>query len=132
MRFRALPEPSLRWGALRPKRRLLALRQVLPWKFSQFCSISVLYFGKLGTIRFCFPFPGAASDGPCPSGAGDVSTEAELRHKKSRRQAVITRRFVPLSGQEPGPVEFGNRERSKELLEHAFVDGNVAFKMRIL
>ena len=29
-------------SALHPKRRLLALRQVLPWKFRQVCSMSVL------------------------------------------------------------------------------------------
>ena len=60
-----------------------------------------------------------------------MSTEAEVRHKRSRRQAVITRRFVPLSGQEPGPVGFGSRERSRELLEQAFSDGTVEFKIRI-
>ena len=63
--FRAVPEPSLWWSALCPRRRLLELRQVLPWKFRQVCSISVLCFGKLGTIWFCFFFPAAASDGPC-------------------------------------------------------------------
>ena len=132
MAFRAVPEHSLWWGALRPKRRLLALRQVLPWKFHQVCCINVLCFGKLETIRFCFSFPGAASDGPCFSRAGDVSTEVEVRHKRRRMQAVITRRFVPLSGQEPGPVGFGSREWSRELLEQAFDDGNGEFKMRIL
>ena len=80
MAFRAIPEPDLLWGALHPLRRLLALRQVLPWKFRQVCSISVLYFGKLATIRYEFSFLGAASDGPCFSQAGDVSTEAEVRH----------------------------------------------------
>ena len=55
-----------------------------------------------------------------------------MRHKRRRRQAVITHRFVPLSGQEPGPVEFGSRERSRELLDQAFDDGNGEFKMRIL
>ena len=55
-----------------------------------------------------------------------------MRHKWSRRQAVIIRRFVPLSGQEPGLAGFGNRERNKEMLEQAFNDGNVEFKMRIL
>ena len=64
--------------------------------------------------------------------AGDVSTEAEVRHKKRRRQAVIIRRFMPLSGQEPGPVEFGSRERSRELLQQAFDDGNGEFKMKKL
>ena len=39
MGCRANPEPSLWWGALHPRRRLLALRLVLPWKFRQVCSI---------------------------------------------------------------------------------------------
>ena len=103
-----------------------------PWKFRQVCSISVLCFGKLGTIWFCFSFPDAVSDGPCFSGAGDMSTEAEVRRKRRRRQAVNTRHFGPLSGQEPGPVEFGSRERSIELLEQAFDDGNSEFQMRTL
>ena len=71
-------------------------------------------------------------DGPCSSGAGDVPTEAELRHKKRRRQVVTTGRFLPLLGQEPGRVGFGSRERSRELLEQAFDDGNGDFKMRII
>ena len=50
------------------------------------------------------------------SGAGDVSTEAEVRRKRRRKHAVITRRFVPLSGQKPGTVEFGKHERSREML----------------
>ena len=130
--FPTVPEPSLWRGALRPSRRLLALRQVLPWKFRQVCSINVLCFGKLGTIGCGFSYPDAASDGPCFSGAGDVSTEAEVGHNMRRRQAVITRCFVPLSGQEPGPVEFGSRKRSRELLQQAFDDGNGKFEMRIL
>ena len=50
--FRAVPEPSSGTCgcALRPRRRLLAFRQVLPWKFRQVCSMSVFCFGKLGTI----------------------------------------------------------------------------------
>ena len=55
-----------------------------------------------------------------------------MRDKGRRRQAVIARRFVPLSDQERGPVDFGGRERSEELLEQAFDDGNDEFKMRIL
>ena len=73
-------------------------------------------------------FPGAASDGPCLSEAGDVSTEAEVRRSRRRRQAVITRRLVPLSGQKPGPVDFGSHERSRVMLEQAFDDGIVEFK----
>ena len=60
-----------------------------------------------------------------------MSTEAEMRNNRSRRQAVIKRRFVPLSRQEPGPVGFGSRERSREMLEQAFSDGTVEFKIRI-
>ena len=57
-----------------------------------------------------------------------MSTEAEVRHKKRQKHAVITRRFVPLSSQQPGQVEFGSRERSRELLEQASDDGNDDFK----
>ena len=106
----------------------MALRQGLPWKISQVCSIIVLQFGKSGTVCYGFSFPGTSGDVSCFSGAGDVSTEAEVRHKRRREDAVITRRFVPLSGQEPGPVEFGNREWSRELLEQAFDDGNPEIK----
>ena len=48
--FRTVPEPSMLWGALRPRRRLLAPRLVLPWKFRQVCRIVVFCFGKLGTL----------------------------------------------------------------------------------
>ena len=89
------------------------LRQVLQWKFRQVCSISVLSFGKFATSRFELFFPGAASDGPCCSETGHVSTEAEVRHMRRRKQAVITRRPVPLSGEEPGPVDVGSHERSE-------------------
>ena len=128
MAFRAIPEPNLLWGVLHPLRRLLALRPMLPWKFRQVFSISVLYFGKLATIRYELSFPGAASDGPCFSEAGDVSTEAEVRHMRRRKQAVITRRLLPLSGQEPGPVDVGSHERSRVMLEQAFEDSNSEFK----
>ena len=73
-------------------------------------------------------FPGAASDGPGSFEAGDVSTEAEVGHMRRRKEAVITRRLVPLSGQEPGPVDVGSHERSRVLLEQAFDDGNTEFK----
>ena len=126
--FQAVPEPNLLWGSLRPVRRLLALRQVLPWKFRQVCSMSVLYFGKFATIHYELSFPGAASDGPGFSEAGDVSTEAEVRHMRRRKEAVITRRLVPFSGQEPGPVDVGSHERSRVMLEQAFDDGNIEFK----
>ena len=115
-------------GALCPMRRLLALRQVLPWKFRQVCSMSVLYFGKFATVHYELSFQGAASDVPCFSETDDVSTEAEVRYKRRRRQAVITRRLVPLSGQEASPVDVGSHERSRVMLEQAFDDGNIEFK----
>ena len=90
--------------------------------------MSVLYFGKLATIHYELIFPGAASDGPCFSETGDVSTEAEVRQMRRRRQAVITRRLVPLSGQEPGSVDVGSHERSRVMLEQAFDEGNTEFK----
>ena len=126
--LQAVPEPNLLWGALRPMMRLLALRQVLTWKFRQVCSMTVLYFGKFTTIHYELSFPGATSDGPGFSEAGDVSTEAEMRDMRRRKEAVITRRLVPLSGQEPGPVDVGNHERSRVVLKQAFDDGNIEFK----
>ena len=66
-------------------------------------------------------------DGPCFSEVGDVSTEAEVRHMRRRKQVVITRRLVPLSGQEPGPVDVGSHERSLVMLEQAFDDGDGEF-----
>ena len=89
--------------------------------------MSVLYFGKFATIHYELSFPGAASDGPFFSETGDVSTEAEVRHMRRRRQAVITRRLVPLSGQEPGSVDVGSHERSQVMLQQAFDDGNIEF-----
>ena len=91
--FRAVPEPNLLWGALRPVRRLLALRHVLPWNFRQVCSMSVLYFGNFTTIYYELFFPGAASDGPRFSEAGGVSTEAEVRHMRRRKEAVVLCHF---------------------------------------
>ena len=126
--FQAVAEPNLLWGALSSMRRLLALRQVLPWKFRQVYSMSLLYFGKFTTIHYEFSFQGAASAGPCFSETGDVSSEAEVRHMRRRKEAVITRRLVPLSGQEPGPVDIGSNERSRVMLEQAFDDGNFEFK----
>ena len=73
-------------------------------------------------------FPGEASDCPCFFEAGDVSTEAEVRRSRGRKEAVITRRLVPLSGQEPGPVDVGSHDRSRVMLEQAFDDGNIEFK----
>ena len=109
-------------------RRLLARLLVLPWKFRQVCSIIVLSFGKLTTIHYELSFPGAASDDPCFPEAGGVSTEAELRRSRRRKQAVITHRLVSLSGQEPDPVDFGSYKRSRVMLEQAFDDGIVEFK----
>ena len=85
-------------------------------------------FGKFATFRYELSFSGAASDGPCFFAAGDVSTEAEVRHMRRRKHAVITRRLVPLSGQEPDPVDSGSHERSRVMLEQAFDDGNIEFK----
>ena len=48
-----------------------------------------------------------------------------MRHKRRRKQAVITRHLVPLSGQEPGSVDVGSHERSRVMLEQAFDDGNM-------
>ena len=90
--------------------------------------MSVLYFGKFATIHYELSFPGATSDVPCFSEAGDVSTEAEVRYMRRRKQAVITRRLVPLSGQEPGPVDVRSHERSRLMLEQAFDVGNIEFK----
>ena len=90
--------------------------------------MSVLYFGKIASIHYELFFPGAASDGPCFSETSDVSAEAEVRYMRRRKQAIITRRLVPLSGQEPGPVDVGSRERNQVMLEQAFDDGNIEFK----
>ena len=57
-----------------------------------------------------------------------MSTEAEVRRSRRQRQAVITRRLVPLSDQGSGPVDFGSHERSRVLLEQAFDDGMVEFR----
>ena len=57
-----------------------------------------------------------------------MSTEAEVRHDRRRRRAVITRSFVPLPGQQLGPIEFGNRQRSRELRKQAFDNGTEYFK----
>ena len=35
---------------------------------------------------------------------------------------------MPLSGQEPGPVDVGSHERSRVMLEQPFYDGNIEFK----
>ena len=57
-----------------------------------------------------------------------MSTEAEVRQKRRQKRVVITRSFVPLSGKQPGPVEFGSHERSRKLLEQDLDDGNDEFK----
>ena len=56
--------------------------------------------------------------------------EAEVRHNGRHIHAVNKRRFLPLSGQQPGPVDLGSHERSRELSEQAFDDGNDEFKWR--
>ena len=128
MVFRTVPEPNSWWGALPPKRRLLALRQVLPLKFRQNCSILVLSFWQIRDNFYNFSLPDVAEDAPCFSGAGVVSTEAEVIDKRRRKHAVNTRRCVYLSGQEPAPVEFGSHKWSRKLLEHAFDDSKDEFK----
>ena len=55
-------------------------REVLPWRFHQVCSIIVVVLGKFGISIFGRTYAGSAADVPCFSGAGDVSTEAEVRH----------------------------------------------------
>ena len=65
-------------------------------------------------------FPGPSVDVKGFSGAGDLSTEAEVRHGRRQKHVVITRRFVPLSGQHPGSVDCGSHERSRELFKQAF------------
>ena len=117
-------------GALHPVGRLLALLLVLPWKISQVCSINMLYFGKCATMNMnsLFQVQRVMEWSPVFSEAGDVLTEAEARHMRRRKEAVITRRLVPLSGQEPGPVDVGSHERSRVMLEQAFDDGNIEFK----
>ena len=85
-------------------------------------------YWQIRDLLISFSFPGAADDIPCFSGAGDVLTEAEARQKTRQKRAVITCRFVALSGQQPDPVEFGSHERSREMLEQAFDDGNGDFK----
>ena len=96
----------------------------IPSSLLPYCAV----FGKLTTKHYEISFPGAFSDGPCFSEAGDASTEAEVRRSRRRKQAVITRRLVPLSGQEPDPVDFGSHERSRVMLEQALDDGIVDFK----
>ena len=73
-------------------------------------------------------FPDAAIYDPYSPEVDDVSTEAEVRHMRRRKHAVITRRLVPLSGEEPCQIGFGSREQSGEMLEQAFDDGNDEFK----
>ena len=90
--------------------------------------MKVLFFGEFTNMQYELSFPGAANDGPCFSETGDVSTKAEVRYMRRRNQAVIARRLVPLSGQEPGPDDVGSHERSLVMLVQAFDDGNIEFK----
>ena len=82
-------------------------------------------YWQIGDHLLCSPFPGAADGVLCFSGTGDVSTEAEVRYKRREKRAVISRRFVPLSGRQPLPIEFGSHEWSRELLDQAFDDGDI-------
>ena len=123
--FRAVPQQSLWLDALRLMRMFLALRQVFSYRFCQVCSFIVLVLAEFVPLSSVSSFLGTADAIPDISGAVDVSTEEEVRHDRRRKRAVITRRFVPLSDQQPGPVKFGSRDRIKELLEQAFDDGNI-------
>ena len=60
----------------------MSLRKVLPGKFRQVCRSICSVFGKLGTLYYGFSIPGAIGDVPCFFGAGVVSMEAELRHRR--------------------------------------------------
>ena len=51
-----------------------------------------------------------------------------MRHERRQKRAFITRGLVPLSGQQPGPVEFERLERRRKLLEQAFEQCNDEFK----
>ena len=72
--------------------------------------------------------PSPTGDVQCFSGAGDVSTETEVKQKRRQKRAVTVRLFVPLSARQPSPLEFGSYERCTDLLEQAFCDGNDEFK----
>ena len=49
-----------------------------------------------------------------------MPTEVEMRSRCGRRRAVVTRRFVPLSGGASMLFPGSSHERSRELLEEAF------------
>ena len=57
------------------------------------------------------------------SGGGDISTEAETRSQSRRRRAIVTRRLMPPCDSAPFSVASGSHERSREILEDAFVNG---------
>ena len=78
--FGAVREQGLWWVALRPMSMFLVPREVLPWRFHQVCCNIVVVLGKLGSSIFGRTFAGSAADVPCFSGAGEISTEAEVRH----------------------------------------------------
>ena len=115
-------------GCSTSTRRLLALRQVLPWKFPEICTIIVLCVGKLGTIGYVLLFSRCSWWCSMFLWGWRCFDRSRRRHKRRQEHAVITRRFVPLSVQQPRPVEFGSRKRSRELLEQVFADGKDEFK----
>ena len=119
MIFRAVLVQSLWWDTLRPTRSFLSSRQVLPWGFYQVCGIVVLVLADKGPVFMDCYFAGPVDAVPCFSGAGDVSTEVEVRHDRRRKRAVITSRSVPLLGHESGPDGFGSRDRSQEVFVQA-------------
>ena len=89
-----------------------------------FVQFSCLYWKNWYRLSSISSFAGPADDNPDFSGAGDESTEAKVTSDRRRKHVVITRRFVPLSGRQPSPVEFGSRTWSRALLEQAFDDSN--------
>ena len=64
------------------------------------------------------------------SGSGDISTEAETRSQIRRRRAIVTRRLMPLCHSALFSVASGSHERSREVLEEAFVNGVYCVKWR--
>ena len=69
---------------------------------------------------------GDADTIPAMSGNEEVSTGVETDGQLRGRHIVVTRSLVPLAGrsQHDVPEAVHSRERSRELLERAFDDGN--------
>ena len=82
--FRAVPEQSSKLGTPLLKRRFLAPRQVLPWKFRHIGGIRLLVLANTGQVSIgCF-FTGPVDAVPAFAGPVDVSTEAEMRSGRRR------------------------------------------------